>query len=439
MVEKVHSEDDAANSLVDDTRAVGSAGEVAIDTAQTLTRKPMQILNVAQTYFPYLAEGGRPVKVRILSRKLAQRGNGVMVLTVNLGSAEWLASNVTPEKTSIGWRFVENGVEALYLPTWLRYRALTLNPRVVEFCGTSLAKFDIVHFYGLYDLLGPAVAYFCRRRGIPYVIEPMGMYRSIDRSFRLKRLWRDTFGKAFWRDAALIIATSEMERQELLADAVPTGKVVIRHNGIDPASFTSLPPRGGFRKKWNIALDEPLILFLSRIIPRKGADILVESFAEACPQSGRLVIAGPEGESGYCSQLKARAKNSGVESRVVFTGPLYDEEKKAAFADADLFVLPSRYENFANAPAEAMACGVPVIITDACGIRSLVEGQAGLVIPPEKQALTDALQKMLGDKILYARFKEGCSGVAGQLSWDRLTEQMEGYYANVLAGTDGSR
>ena len=98
-----------------------------------------------------------------------------------------------------------------------------------------------------------------------------------------------------------------------------------------------------------------------------------------------------------------------MESRVIFTGALYDEEKKAAFADADLFVLPSRYENFANAPAEAMACGVPVIITDACGIRSLVEGQAGLVIPPEKQALTDALRKMLGDKILYARFKEGCS------------------------------
>jgi glycosyltransferase involved in cell wall biosynthesis len=64
-----------------------------------------------------------------------------------------------------------------------------------------------------------------------------------------------------------------------------------------------------------------------------------------------------------------------VESRVIFTGPLYDEEKKTALADADLFALPSRYENFANAPAEAMACGVPVIITDACGIRSLVEGR----------------------------------------------------------------
>jgi glycosyltransferase involved in cell wall biosynthesis len=398
----------------------------------------MRILNVAQTYFPYLAEGGRPVKVRILSRKLAQRGHEVTVLTVNLGSAEWLASNITPTKTSVGLRTVEDGVEAVYLSTWLRYRAVTFNPHVVRFCSVSLARFDVVHFYGLYDLLGPAVAYYCRRREIPYVIEPMGMYRPIDRSFRLKRLWRDSFGKAFWRGAARIIATSEMEQQELLDEGVPAETIVIRHNGIDPGSFTSLPPRGGFRKKWNLAPDEPLILFLSRIIPRKGADMLIESFAEVYPKSGRLAIAGPEGEPGYRAQLEDCAKNSGVESRVIFTGPLYDEEKKAALADADLFVLPSRYENFANAPAEAMACGIPVIITDACGIRSLVEDVAGLVISPEKKALTDALRQMLDDKLLYAHFKEGCSRVAGQLSWDRLTEQMEGYYAKVLAETNGS-
>ncbi len=398
----------------------------------------MRILNVAQTYFPYLAEGGRPVKVRILSRKLAERGHDVAVLTVNLGSAEWTAANITPTKTPVGWRFVENGVEAVYLTSWLRYRAITLNPGVMRFCETKLAHFDVAHFYGLYDLLGPAIAHFCRRRGIPYVIEPMGMYRPIDRSFRLKRIWRDSFGKAFWNGAAQIVATSEMEQQELVADGVPAHKIVIRHNGIDPASFTSLPLRGEFRIKWSIPPDEPLILFLSRLIPRKGADTLIEAFAEACPRAGRLVIAGPEGEPGYRAQLETCAKNSGVESRVIFTDSLYDEEKKAAFADADIFALPSRYENFANAPAEAMACGVPVIITDDCGIRSLVEGQAGLVIPPGKKELTDALRGMLGDKILYARLKKGCPQVAGQLSWDRLTEQMEGYYAQVLARANGS-
>ena len=264
------------------------------------------------------------------------------------------------------------------------------------------------------------------------MIEPMGMYRPIDRSLRLKLLWHRSIGKAFLRNAAQFITTSELEHQELVEGSIPPDKLVIRYNGIDTNSCTLLPPRGGFRAKWGISPEEPVVLFLSRLIPRKGADILIEAFAQACSESGRLVIAGPEGEPGYRAYLDRCAKQSGVNARVIFTGPLYDEEKKAALADTDIFALPSRYENFANAPAEAMACGIPVIITDSCGICSLVNGRAGLVIAPEREALTEALRKLICDKALYAQLKEGCLRVAGQLSWERLTEQMEGYYAAVL-------
>src|ERR1039458_2682672 len=156
---------------------------------------------------------------------------------------------------------------------------------------------------------------------------------------------------------------------------MPPDKLVIRYNGIDASSCTFLPPRGGFRAKWGISPGEPLVLFLSRLIPRKGADILIEAFVQACPESGRLVIAGPEGEPGYRAYLEKCARKSGAEARVIFTGAIYGEEKKAVLADTDVFALPSRYENFANVAAEAMACGIPVIVTDSCGIRSLVEGQ----------------------------------------------------------------
>lgn len=398
----------------------------------------MRILNVAQTYFPYLDEGGRPAKVRALSEKLCQRGHQVTVLTADLGPSDWKRLGIVPQKSAFGLRHYENGVVGLYLPTLFRYRVCTLNPRVARFCRSSLKQFDLVHFYGLYDLLGPIVAYFCRRQGIPYVIEPMGMYRPIDRSFRLKRVWHKSLGRAFWDEAARIVATSEMEQKEISNDCVPPQRVVIRYNGIESGLQASLPPRGMFRAKWGISQDEFLILFLGRLIPRKGADMLIESFAEACPQSGRLVIAGPEGEPGYRVHLERCIQKANMEARVLLTGPLYDEEKKAVFADTDLFVLPSRYENFANAAAEAIACGIPVIVTDSCGIRTLVNDQAGLVIPPEKEALAAALRKLLGDKALYLRLKEGCRRVADQLSWDRLTEQMEGYYTEVLAKRYGN-
>ena len=397
----------------------------------------MRILKVVQAYYPFQETGGPAVKVPALARGLTRRGHTITVLTADLGIRKHHALSMKAEPCEWGWQSKQDAIDVIYLSTLFRYRALTANPGVVGFCRTSLKAFDVVHFYGLYDLLGPAVSYFCRRRGIPYVIEPMGMYRPIDRSFRLKLLWHRSMGGAFWRNAAQVIATSEMEYQELLDDGVPREKLVIRYNGIDPESFTNLPPRGSFRAKWGVPVEEPLILLLSRLIPRKGADILIEAFGKACPQSGRLVIAGPEGEAGYLAYLEKRVMECVVEGRVLFTGPLYDEDKKAVLADADLFVLPSRYENFANAVAEAVACGIPVIVSKFCGISSLVDGQAGLVVAPEKEPLAEALRQLVYDKALYKRLKEGCQRVVGQLTWDRLAAQMEGYYAQALAGSHG--
>jgi glycosyltransferase involved in cell wall biosynthesis len=392
----------------------------------------MRILMAVQSYFPFQDRGGPVVKVRALARGLAQRGHLVTVLTADLGLRRLNGAAINFQPCPWGWRAEQDGVESIYLSTLANYRALTVNPDVIGFCGASLRYFDLVHFYGLYDLLGPAVSYFCRRQGIPYVIEPMGMYRPIDRSFRMKRVWHRSLGDSYWSHAAQIVATSEMEEQELLQDGVMPEKLVVRYNGIDHASSTGPTPRGAFRAKWGIPHDEPLLLFLGRLIPRKGADILIDAFAQACPTAGRLVIAGPEGEPGYLAHLTKRASDAGVESRVIFTGGLYDDDKAEVMADADVFVLPSRYENFANSAAEAVSNGIPVIITDACGIRSLIDGRAGLVIAPEQQALAAAIRSLLSDRSLYRKLQAGCPGVAAQLGWDRLTEQMEGYYARAL-------
>jgi glycosyltransferase involved in cell wall biosynthesis len=390
----------------------------------------VRILNVAQTYSPYLAEGGRPAKVRALSRKLVARGHTVTVLTANLGRFD---GTFLCRETTMGIESTDDGVEAIYLPTLARYRVLTLNANVIRFCRAHLAGFDLVHFYGIYDLLGPIVSYFCRRKRIPYVIEPMGMYRPIDRSIRMKKIWHRTVGGVFWLNASKIIATSELEQQELAEDGVPLEKIAMRYNGIDADLSAHDTARGKFRSKWNILADEPVILFLSRLIPRKGADILIEAFAQACPNSGRLVIVGPEGEPGYRAQLEKCAQQFGVAERVVFTGPLYGEDKESVLADADVFALPSRYENFANVAAEAIAFGVPVIVTPFCGIRLLVDDRAGLVVKPEREALVTALRRLLQDKALYARMKAGCREVSSRLSWDHLTEQMEEYYRDILA------
>jgi glycosyltransferase involved in cell wall biosynthesis len=398
----------------------------------------MKILHAVAAYYPFQERGGPVFKVGALAAGLARRGHEVTVVTPDLGLEKHAEIQPQLRKHAFGWRLEREGVEIIYLSTVTQYRALTLNPSVMGFCRTLLPRFDLVHCYGLYDFLGPAVGYFCRSADIPYIVEPMGMYRPIDRSLWLKRLWHGTLGKGFLRGASKIVATSELEERELLDAGFPQTQVVVRYNGIDPALLPGLPSRGSFRAKWGLPRSEPLVLFLSRIIPRKGVDLLIDAFARACTESGRLMIAGPEGERGYLGFLEKRARESGAGDRILFCGPLYDEDKKAALRDADIFALPSRYENFANVAAEAMACGVPVIVTDACGISPLVDGIGGLVIAREQEALTQALSSLIHDEALYARLKEGCSRVADQLAWGTLTGQMERHYQDAVRGEQGA-
>ena len=111
----------------------------------------MRILSVTETYAPFLEFGGPPVKVRALAQGLARHGNQVTVLTADWGLEARMSAEETSgaERSPFGWRRVENGVTAIYLPTWLRYRSVSWNPAVKRFCRARLENFDVAHIYGL--------------------------------------------------------------------------------------------------------------------------------------------------------------------------------------------------------------------------------------------------------------------------------------------------
>jgi glycosyltransferase involved in cell wall biosynthesis len=387
----------------------------------------VRILKVTQAYYPFQERGGPAVKIRSIARLLVRLGNNVTVLTADLGFRPANINAAGISRTERGWRAELDGVEAVYLRTMFHYRSLTVNPGIVDFCRERLRDFELVHIYGLYDVLGPAVASFCRRFMIPYFVEPLGMTRPIDRGFLLKKLW----WRMFWGylpGASRIVATSELERSELLEDHFEANRVLLRYNGIDLKEFRQLPAQGSFRKKAGLAEDEKFVLFLGRIIPRKGADLLIEALAQIGCEKLKLVLAGPEGEPGYVASLRAKARAAGVERRVLFVGPLYGEEKNAALADAWIFALPSRYENFGNTAAEAIACGTPAIVSERCGIAPLIRQAAGLVVSYDAESLARSLGALLNDDALYQQLKAGCRSVAEGISWDHLVREMQDSY-----------
>jgi glycosyltransferase involved in cell wall biosynthesis len=397
----------------------------------------MRILKVTQSYHPFQYRGGPAIKVRSIARALVELGHGVTVVTADLGFELADIAVVAAVRNDRGWRSELDGVETLYLPVRFNYRGQTVNAGVADFCRRRLRDFDIVHIYGLYDALGPVVGWYCRRFRIPYLIEPLGMTRPIDRGFLMKEVWRKLLA-GYLRGASRLVATSEQERAELLADGSPPETVLLRYNGIDLDEFRQLPPRGTFRAKAGIHDDERLIVFLGRLIQRKGADLLIKALRQMDGAKVKLVIAGPEGESGYVEFLRIGARSAGVEHQVLFTGPLYNDDKKAALVDADVFALPSRYENFGNTAAEAIACGTPAIVSDRCGVATLIDQRAGLVTAYDSTAVAKTLAQLLENASLYQRLRAGCAEVSEEISWRNLVKEMQRSYEEVIKAQHGT-
>jgi glycosyltransferase involved in cell wall biosynthesis len=396
----------------------------------------MRILNVTETYAPFYEFGGPPVKVRALSEGLAGRGHQVTVLTADWGiekRAQGNGEKIKAEMSPFGWRAEENGVQTIYLPTWLRYRTVTWNPAVRRYCRARLQNFDIVHIFGLYDLLGPPVAAACRKRGKRYVLEPIGMFVPIVRNLWMKRLYHVLWGKTLLAGASAVIATSDQEVKELTAGGLPGGKIVLRRNGVEaPASW---PERGVFRRAHGIPGEAKLILFLGRLSAKKSPELLLQAVAnlpaEISGKTVMLVFAGPD-ESGLQEQLDQTASRLGIRSRVKFSGAIFGTEKWAAYRDADVFVLPSQNENFGNTAAEAVASGTPVVVSERCGIAPLIAGEAGLAVPHDAAATAQALARVLGEPELRARLAAGCAQVTSRLGWEEPLKDMEDVFTRLL-------
>jgi glycosyltransferase involved in cell wall biosynthesis len=334
----------------------------------------------------------------------------------------------------VGWHLEESGIEAIYLPSWVRYRALSWNPGIARFCRAQLWRFDVAHIFGLYDFLGPAMAAACRRSGMPYVVEPIGMFVPIVRNFLLKRMYHLALGQSMLRGSRTIIATSPQEVAELASSGQPAEKIVVRRNGVEVPD--SLPERGRFRAVVGIPADAKLVLYLGRLSEKKSPDVLLQAFASLGNMEGgaevRLVFAGPD-DGDMKQKLQRLAAELGVSARVQILGPVFNKDKWSAYRDADVFVLPSQNENFGNTAGEAVAAGTPVVVTDKCGIAPLLADVAGLVVRHDVTAIAQAIARVLGEPGLHARLSAGCERVAAKLDWDQPAEQMENLYEQLVA------
>jgi glycosyltransferase involved in cell wall biosynthesis len=184
------------------------------------------------------------------------------------------------------------------------------------------------------------------------------------------------------------------------------------------------------------------LLFLSRLHPKKGIPLLFEGLARARADGVRaeLAIAG-DGSTAYKEELLALVERLGLRGVVRFLGYLEGESKRAAFASADVYVLPSHQENFGIAVAEALAAGLPVIVTDKVGIAADVrEAGAGLVVPVDVAAIAAAVSRLARDPDERRTMSTRAFNLARErYSWERAAREFAELYSGISTGAAVAR
>jgi glycosyltransferase involved in cell wall biosynthesis len=299
----------------------------------------------------------------------------------------------------------------------------------------AVANADVVHIHALWEEILHQAARAAQRRGVPYLITPHGMLdRWSLRQSRFKKwlylAWR---ARKNLRRAAAFHCTSRTEAQEV--DARHLGPpTLVEPLGIDLAEFTSLPPRGQFRAANPKIADKPLIVFLGRIHPGKGVEHLLPAMAQMRNTRAVLAVVGPDSEN-HLSQMQSLATRLNVADRVLFTGMLKGPARIAALQDADLFALPSDHENFGVAVVEALAAGVPVLISDHVNIRQeIADAGVGVVVPTDPAKIAAALDQWLADDQLRKAAAAKAAPFARRMyDWARIARNWKQHYESIVS------
>jgi glycosyltransferase involved in cell wall biosynthesis len=303
--------------------------------------------------------------------------------------------------------------------------------------------FDVVHVHAVFSHASLAAGRACRRRGVPYVVRPLGSLDpwSLGRKRWRKRLLWQLGARRLLEDAAAIHYTTA-EEQRLAEAALGLGRGVVIPLGVDGELLEARVEAGTFRRRWPALGDAPYLLSMARLDPKKGLEALIEAFAalgaEDALRAWRLVIAG-DGDPGFVARLRRFAERRAPAGRVIFTGWLGGPDRLAAYRDAAVVVLPSWQENFALSAAEALASGVPVVLGEGVNLAPEVRAAgAGWVTRPEPGALREVLRLALADD--DERRVRGARGrrlVRERFTWPAVAAALEGLYASVAR--DGAR
>jgi glycosyltransferase involved in cell wall biosynthesis len=376
-----------------------------------------------------LIYGGPSQMILGLAPALARAGLEVTVLTTNSNGD----TGQKPLDVPLNCPIQQDGYEILYFHC-APFRRYKFSLGLLNWLRNNIHEFELAHIHALFSPLSTVAATICRQYNLPYILRPLGTLDPADLQKKkyLKCLYAAILERNNLAGAAAIHFTSEEEAKVSERFGIKTKDLVIPLGVIPPVDG-----REGVREKLGIPKDKPLILFMSRIAIKKGLDLLIPALEKLLVDNYQFhfILAGSNPQDSiYEQKIKLQIENSPLRSHTTITGFVSGDLKASLLLSADLFVLPSYYENFGIAVAEAMVAGLPVVISEKVYISpQVIESESGWVGKNDVQTLVDLLKTALSDP--QERQRRGMNAKKYALehfTWDAIAHQIIQAYQNIL-------
>lgn len=364
----------------------------------------MNILHVNMSLDPVIG-GGTVERICQLHKALLKLGVESQIVTINDLNADF--KTVSVEKVT-------------YLPClnrrwFIPYPSISSIKKLVE-------QANVIHLMNHWTLINAWVYFWARRLEKPYVICPAGALTIFGRSKIKKYLYQRLVGNNIIRNASAAIAISPDEVELIAKYGLEPHKISHIPNGVNEDDFSSNDV-ALFRIEFGIG-DAPYILFVGRLNPIKGPDLLLNAFAKLQNDlPHHLIFAGPDG--GMSEHLKQQVSDLKLIDRVHFIGYLGGDMKSNAFHGADLLAIPSRHEAMSIVALEAAIASTPVILTDRCGFSSLADVGAAIEVPATIDGISAGLKRLLIDNCDLERMgKYGRTFALEHYTWSIMAQRF---------------